>query len=116
MLPRDSRAAVKRRADYRPPAFLVDRVALEFDLDPQSTWVTSQLAFRRNPSASGDDRHAALVLDGEQQEDVSVALDGAPITAALAAGRLPVDNPPPSGTLTLRPRIAPAENIRVRGL
>ena len=41
MLPRDSRAAVKRRADYRPPAFLVDRIALEFDLDPDATWVTS---------------------------------------------------------------------------
>ena len=41
MLPRDSRAAVKRRADYRPPAFLVDRSTLEFDLDPESTWVTS---------------------------------------------------------------------------
>src|SRR5688572_23014310 len=116
MLPRDSRAAVKRRADYRPPAFLVDRVTLEFDLDPQATWVTSQLAFRRNPSASGDDRHAALVLDGEQQEDVSVSLDGAPITAVLAPGRLTIVNPPASGTLAVRSRIAPAKNIALEGL
>ena len=41
MQPRDNRAAVKRRADYRPPAYLVDRVSLEFDLDPDATRVAS---------------------------------------------------------------------------
>ena len=51
MLPRDSRAQVFRRADYRPPAFLIDRIALAFDLDPDATRVTSTLAFRRNPAA-----------------------------------------------------------------
>jgi len=116
MLPRDSRAVVKRRADYRPPAFLIDRVTLEFDLDPQSTWVTSQLAFRRNPAAIGDDRHVALFLDGEQQQDVSVTLDGAPVTAVLVPGRLTIANPPESGTLAVRSRIVPAKNIALEGL
>ena len=32
MLPRDGRPDAKRRLDYRPPAFLVERVALEIDL------------------------------------------------------------------------------------
>src|SRR5688572_32010581 len=93
MLPRDSRAAVKRRADYRPPAFLVDRIVLEFDLDPESTWVTSCLAFRRNPRAAVDERLAPLVLDGEQQQDVSAMLDGAPITVVQTPGRMTVLNP-----------------------
>ena len=31
MLPRDGPAATRRRLDYRPPAFLIDRVALEFE-------------------------------------------------------------------------------------
>ena len=72
MLPRDSRAAVKRRADYRPPAFLIDRVNLEFDLDPQATWVTSSLAFRRNPTAVGDDRSAAAALGTRSDSENAV--------------------------------------------
>ena len=52
MLPRDRAAPVKRRLDYRPPAFLVDTLDLEFDLDPVATDVTARLAFRRNPDAS----------------------------------------------------------------
>ena len=76
MLPRDGPAAVKRRLDYRPPAFLVDRVALELDLEPAATEVKATLAFRRNPAAAAEDRRAPLVLDGEQQDNIRVELDG----------------------------------------
>ena len=43
--------AVIRRADYAPPAFLIDSVALEFDLVPERTVVKSTLRVRRNPDA-----------------------------------------------------------------
>jgi hypothetical protein len=43
MRPRESRALPKRRVDYRSPSFLIDDVALEFDLDPAATDVTSRL-------------------------------------------------------------------------
>ena len=46
--------AAQFRADYRPPAFLVDTVDLRFDLDPEATVVRSRLAMRRNPAASGE--------------------------------------------------------------
>ena len=46
----------------------------------------AQLAFRRNPHAAAPDREAPLVLDGEQQDEVRVELDGVP----LPAGRLRV--------------------------
>ena len=36
-----------RLADYRPPAFLIDTVALDFTLDPHATVVRSRLALRR---------------------------------------------------------------------
>jgi len=75
-LPREARMKAKRRVDYRPPAFLVDDVALEFDLDPDATDVTATYAFRRNPAAADADRHAPLVLDGEQQAGLRVALEG----------------------------------------
>ena len=76
MRPRGTRAASKRRIDYRPPAFVVDDVALEFDLDPARTEVSATFAFRRNPAAARVDRRAPLVLDGEAQENVRVELDG----------------------------------------
>ena len=119
MLPRDIRMAVHRRVDYRPPAFLIDTVALELDLDPGATLVTGRLAFRRNPAAAAADRAAPLMLDGEQQSDVSVELDGAPLPPerwTVDAARLTVAAPPDAGTLVVRSRIAPLRNVSLEGL
>ena len=41
---------VIRRADYAPPAFLIDTVALEFDLEPERTVVKNTMRVRRNPA------------------------------------------------------------------
>jgi hypothetical protein len=76
MLPRDTGTPAKRRTEYRPPAFLVDALDLEFDLAPEATAVTARLAFRRNPHAAENDRAAPLTLDGEDQADVRIELDG----------------------------------------
>ena len=119
MLPRGARAKAKRRLDYRPPAFLIDDVALEFDLDPDATEVTATCAFRRNPAAFDVDRHAPLVLDGEQQTHLRVALDGRvlpPERVALDAGTLAIRDAPERGTLTIRTRIAPSRNAALEGL
>ena len=119
MQPRDNRATVRRRADYRPPAFLVDRVALEFDLDPDATRVTSTLTFRRNPDADPRDRDAPLALDGEGLADVAVELDGVPLPATRVVqspGRLSVADLPGAGTLAVHTRIAPARNSALEGL
>jgi aminopeptidase N len=119
MLPRDSGVAQKRRLDYRPPPFLVDTLELAFDLAPDVTIVEARLAFRRNPYAAESDRDAPLVLDGEQQENVDVQLDGATLAPArlrLGASTLMVVDPPLSGTLTVRSRIAPARNVALEGL
>ena len=37
-------------AEYRPPAFLVDEVFLEVELDPTATRVRGRLTIRRNPA------------------------------------------------------------------
>jgi aminopeptidase N len=119
MLPRGAAPTVRRRADYRPPAFLIDDVALTFDLDPDATEVTATYAFRRNPAAAESDRRAPLMLDGEQQERLHVALDA----RALPRERLLVDaksltiaDAPDAGTLTIRTRIAPSRNVALEGL
>ena len=119
MLPRDNPVPAKRRVDYRPPAFLVDTLDLEFDLAPDATRVRADLAFRRNPGAIELDRAAALVLDGEQQDDVQVDLDGErlpPARVVFGEGSLTVLDPPATGVLTVRSRIAPARNVALEGL
>jgi len=119
MLPRAIRASIRRRLDYRPPSFLVDAIALEFDLAPARTEVIARYGFRRNPTAQGHGRAVALVLDGEQQTDVHLELDGRPV----AAGRivrdehsLTIDSPPDSGELLIRSSVAPAANVSLEGL
>jgi aminopeptidase N len=119
MLPRDGRAPAKRRADYRPPTFLVPTVAIEFDLDPDATRVTTTLAFRRNPAASAIEVRSPLVLDGRQQTDVAVELDGVTLAApriVLGHDRLTINDPPREGTLTVRSTHAPARNVELEGL
>nr|MBP8007186.1 aminopeptidase N [Burkholderiales bacterium] len=119
MPPRDGPAAIKRRLDYRPPAFLVDRVALEFDLEPAATEVKATLAFRRNPAAAPQDRRAPLVLDGEQQEIVRVELGGRALSSAEAivtSAGLTIPDAPDAGTLVVRSRTAPERNVALEGL
>jgi aminopeptidase N len=117
--PLDGRAPAKRRVDYRPPAFLVDRVTLELDLDPEATEVKATLAFRRNPAAIGDDRWAPLALDGEQQENVRVEMNGralGPVEAVVTGTSLTLPDAPDSGTVVVRSRIAPGRNVALEGL
>jgi aminopeptidase N len=63
--------------DYRPPAYLIDRVHLDIALEPTRTRVHSKLAVRPNPNATG--RREPLRLDGEQLELAAIALDGRPL-------------------------------------
>jgi aminopeptidase N len=105
---------VIRRADYAPPAFLIDTVALEFDLIPERTVVKNTMRVRRNPDAA---RAAHLELMGEQLEFVSAAIDGAPYGAVRTNEHgLTVDNVPDSFELTLTSVCNPAENTTLSGL
>ncbi|WP_233802834.1 aminopeptidase N [Paraburkholderia sp. HP33-1] len=105
---------VIRRADYAPPAFLIDTVALEFDLVPERTVVRNTMRVRRNPDAS----HAAhLELMGEQLEFVSAGIDGKPFPNAHPHEHgLLLDDVPDSFELTLTSICNPAENTTLSGL
>jgi aminopeptidase N len=63
--------------DYRPVAYLVDRVGLDIKLDPHETMVTGRLELRPNPAA--DVPGGPLALDGEQLTLLEVKLDGKPL-------------------------------------
>ncbi|SMG17004.1 aminopeptidase N [Paraburkholderia susongensis] len=105
---------VIRRADYAPPAFLIDTVALEFDLVPERTVVKNTMRVRRNPDAS---RAAHFELMGEQLEFVSAEIDGKPFANAHPHEHgLLLDNVPESFELTLTSICNPAENTTLSGL
>jgi aminopeptidase N len=69
-------SALIRREDYTPPAFLVESVALEFDLVPARTVVKNTMRLSRNPDAKGDT--SRLDLMGEQLEFVGASINGVP--------------------------------------
>ena len=105
-----------RLADYRPPAFLIDRVDLRFELDEHATRVASRLAIRRNPAAPAD---SPLRLDGDSLTLVRIALDGRPLREdeyRLEPGGLTIAAPPAAATLEIETRIAPQDNTELSGL
>ena len=63
--------------NYRPPAYLIDKVDLDVVLDKTRTRVRSRLAIRPNPDARG--RPGPLRLDGESLELAGIALDRIPL-------------------------------------
>ena len=118
-------------ADYTPPAYLIDTVELTFELDPDATLVSSRIAVRRNPlSAQGDTAAGAspavrghvsppLVLNGEQLELISVAVDGLALGApqyVQTNESLSIAGLPAAFMLDITTRIAPAANTSLMGL
>src|SRR5438105_1303903 len=111
------RAAPVRLAHYRVPEFLVDRVALVFDLDPAETIVRSTLEVRRNPASA--ERTAPLRLDGEAMELRALRLDGSALGAnryLVEDGQLVIAAVPEAFTLEVETRVAPRDNTELSGL
>ncbi len=103
------------RKDYQAPSYWIDTVALEFDLEEDCTTVRSRIAFHRNAAGAAAD----LVLNGEELELVSVALDGRKLQAAeyrVDATTLTLLNPPEKFTLECETRIHPEKNTTLEGL
>ena len=107
-----------RLADYRPPDFLIDQVALEFDLGDAETLVKSHLQLRRNPDAAAP--AAPLRLDGEELELVAISLDGKPLAPGDYAlepdGALVVPQVPDAFALDIAAHIHPERNTQLSGL
>ncbi len=103
--------------DYRPPAYLVDRIELAFDLDPETTRVRARLHVRRNLQYDLDP--TPLVLDGEDLTLQSVLLDEAPLAEdryTVDENRLIIPDVPTAFTLTTEVLIHPRSNTRLEGL
>ncbi len=98
--------------DYTPPAYLIDTVDLDFSIETGATVVKATLAMRRNPLAVTQ----ALVLDGEELETLSVAVDGQSVDFLLADKQLTIEKLPEQFTLQTVVRIQPDKNTRLSGM
>ncbi len=105
-----------RLADYQAPAFEIDTVELEFDLDPRVTVVSNRMRVRR---AAGAPAGADLRLDGEGLALIRVALDGEALTPdryGLDAAGLTIPSPPDAFWLEIQSTTSPERNTSRTGL
>ncbi len=103
--------------DYAPPAFLIDEVTLEVELEPASTRVHATLKMRRNPASPTP--HAPLVLDGQKLTLHEVKLDGENLSAnayQVDGQHLTLHDAPESFTLETVTTCGPAANTALTGL
>src|SRR5580698_3285898 len=103
-----------RLSEYKPPAFLIDEVLLEFQLEPNATRVKARLAIRRNGE------HAEpLVLDGVRLKPISVAIDGRALEAGayeVGEEHLTIPSTPDVFSLETEVEIDPNGNKALEGL
>ena len=103
--------------DYTPPAFVISTVDLDVDIRDDHTLVKARLAMSRNPKST--DRRAPLVLNGDELELVSVAVDGRALDASaytVDAEHLTIPGLYDSFTLETAVRIRPQQNTKLEGL
>ncbi|MEX3606239.1 MAG: aminopeptidase N [Burkholderia sp.] len=109
-----AQSIVIHRADYTPPAFLIDSVELEFDLVPQRTVVRNTMRVRRNPDAAPAPN---FELPGESLEFIAARVNGQPADAVRAHEHgLTVENLPDALELSIDSACTPAGNTTLSGL
>lgn len=103
-----------RRADYRPPEWLVPSLELDFDLDPALTTVRARLTVTRN-----GDHDAPLRLDGDGLVPLEVRIDGDLVGDRqwrLEDGALLIDLTGDMHVVETTVELAPASNSKLMGL
>jgi aminopeptidase N len=107
---------IVRLSDYAEPAYLIDKVDLEFDLDAGETVVRSRLRVRR---AAGVPVDTPLRLDGVDLTLIRMTLDGETLTGnryGLDERGLTLPSPPVAFDLEIETTTRPALNTSRTGL
>ena len=102
-------------SDYQAPAFIIDQVALDFQLEPGATRVRNVMQVRRAQVGSGH----ALRLDGVRLKLISIQIDDRVLTPddyVLTAETLTLNTVPDQFVLTTEVEIDPAANVALEGL
>ena len=103
--------------DYQAPEYLIDETNLTFELFDDHSLVHAQLLMRRNPARGAG--LPPLVLDGQQLELLSLAMDDQELQAGdyqLTDNHLTLQPTAASFTLNSSVRIHPETNTALEGL
>ena len=98
------------RSDYQLPAYLIDDVSLNFDIQENNVEVTAEMAVRTNPDGPG----GPWQLDGRGLRLVRIAIDGADRGEDgyhLTDTGLTLDDLPEAFTLTVVTEIDPETKV-----
>jgi aminopeptidase N len=101
--------------DYRPPAWRMDAVDIEFDLDPEATIVTARLQVSQDSTQSD----VELRLDGQDVELLEILVDGRSLSAtefSIEDQALRVPGLREKAVIETRSRIRPSANTAMQGL
>ena len=98
--------------DYQEPAYLVEHVALEFDLHPTATRVRSTVKFRRNPNSSSSE----FFLYGENLTLLAAYINGAAVTPVITEAWLTCTVPAGAFIWQCEVEINPSANTELSGL
>ncbi len=106
--------AIIRREDYRPPAWFIPTIALDFQLGLDHTVVHAMLDVRRSKSAKYEE---PLLLDGDGLIPTLVKVDGATWTDwQLVDGNLQLPLPGTAHEVEITVEIDPSTNTQLMGL
>ena len=113
-LANETATAPIRLHEYRRPAWTVDTVELDVDLDIDTTEITARLTLRHDAT-----QPIPLRLDGEGLELLAITLDGRTLDAAhyrYEGNVLEVNGAVDGSVLETRVRVMPAANTTLEGL
>ncbi len=113
---RDAKPKTVYLKDYRPPAYLINRTELRFELYEDCAIVSSRLHLLRDDSVAQSN---SLELHGQELELLSVAVDGCELTAGeylVSVDTLLIHCVPQQCVVACRTRIRPQENSSLSGL
>jgi aminopeptidase N len=114
---RDPAPTPVQLADYAPPAFRIPKVDLDVAIHENHADIRARITVTRNPAAQ--DSRAPLVLNGDELQLVSVAVDGRALPASgytLDAEHLTIPGLPEACTLETVVRTEPRKNTKLMGL
>ncbi|WP_428688526.1 aminopeptidase N [Roseibium sp.] len=114
---RPETAPAIRLEDYQPPAYRIEKVALNVELDPDVSIVTATLSvIKQEETKVGE----PLVLDGDELTLTGVKVNGAELEEtgySAAPDRLEIFAPPADAfELTLTTEVNPDANTKLMGL
>ena len=99
--------------DYQAPAYLIDSVELDFQLNPKKTKVYSKIKFRKNPNPNSADK---FFLNGEKLNLINAKIDGKVVQPKLVENGLECDVPDEPFIWESLVEIDPSSNTSLEGL